>query len=73
MEQTALEWFAQELYEKFEMKGDGYIFDQIFNRAKEMEANQRQQDTNHGYAQGYDDGAEGKEPMKPEVFNTKSE
>jgi hypothetical protein len=34
---TAVEWFALELYEKFEMKGDGKIFDELYNKAKEME------------------------------------
>jgi len=33
-----------------------------------MEAKQRQEDTNHGYAQGYDDAAQGKEPMQPETL-----
>jgi len=37
------------------------------NIAKEMETNQRQEDTNHGYSQGYDDGVQGKEPMQPEI------
>jgi hypothetical protein len=37
-------------------------------QAKEMEAKQRQADTNHGYAQGYDDAAQGKEPMQPEML-----
>ena len=26
---TAVEWFAKELYEKFEMKGDGKVFDEL--------------------------------------------
>jgi hypothetical protein len=37
MKQTAVEWFALELYEKFEMRGDGKIFDELYNKAKEME------------------------------------
>jgi hypothetical protein len=37
--QTAVEWFALELYEKFEMRGDGKIFDELYNKAKEMEKN----------------------------------
>jgi hypothetical protein len=37
MRQTAVEWFAKELYEKFEMRGDGNLFDEILNQAKEME------------------------------------
>ena len=37
MKQTAVEWFAKELYEKFEMKGDGKVFDDLLKQAKEME------------------------------------
>jgi hypothetical protein len=37
---TAVEWFAQELYEKFEMKGDGKVFDDLLEQAKEMEKQQ---------------------------------
>ena len=41
MKQTAVEWFAKELYEKFEMKGDGKVFDELLSQAKEMEAKQK--------------------------------
>lgn len=34
---TAVEWLANELYEKFEMKGDGILFDEILKQAKEMQ------------------------------------
>ncbi len=49
-----------------------YIFNQHlslgdFVQAKEMELQQRQEDTNHGYSQGWDDGNQNKEPMKPEL------
>ena len=37
MAQTAIDLFAKELYEKFEMKGDGKLFDQLFIHYKEME------------------------------------
>ena len=40
MKQTAVEWFANELYEKFEMKGDGKLFDEIREQAKEIEKQQ---------------------------------
>ena len=40
MKQTAVEWFALELYEKFEMKGDGKVFDELLNQAKAMEKEQ---------------------------------
>ena len=38
---TAVEWFAKELYEKFEMKGDGKVFDDLLEQAKEMEKEQK--------------------------------
>ena len=40
MKQTAVKWFAQELYEKFEMKGDGKVFDELLDQAKAMEKEQ---------------------------------
>jgi hypothetical protein len=39
---TAVEYLAKELYEKFEMKGTGLVFDDILNKAKEMEKQQIQ-------------------------------
>jgi hypothetical protein len=38
---TAVEWFAKELYDKFEMKGDGKVFDELLEQAKEMEKEQQ--------------------------------
>lgn len=35
--------------------------------AKEIEKEQRQEDTNYGYSQGWDDGNQNKEPMRPEL------
>ena len=40
MKQTAIEWLANELYEKFEMKGDGALFNDLVNQAKEIEKQQ---------------------------------
>jgi hypothetical protein len=37
---TAVEWFAKELYEKFEMKGDGKVFDDLLEQAKKMDKKQ---------------------------------
>ena len=37
---TAVEWLAKELYEKFEMRGDGLLYDDILKQAKEMEKQQ---------------------------------
>ena len=41
--ESAVEWFSKELYEKFEMKGDGKVFDELLEQAKEMEENQKKQ------------------------------
>ena len=40
MKQKAIEWFANELYEKFEMRGDGNLFVEILEQAIEMEIEQ---------------------------------
>jgi hypothetical protein len=72
MENSAVEWFVEEMFNQ------GYFNDKpmtvaninyFANIAKALEANQRQEDTNNGYAQGYDDAAQGKEPMRPEIRN----
>jgi hypothetical protein len=39
---------------------------EAIKEAEEMMYNQRISDVNNGYSQGYDDGIEGKEPMRPE-------
>jgi hypothetical protein len=39
-QQTAVEWFAKQLYDKMEMKGDGNIFDKLLDQAKAMEKEQ---------------------------------
>lgn len=36
-QQLAVEWFAKKLYEKFEMKGDGKVFNDLLEQAKKME------------------------------------
>jgi hypothetical protein len=70
MNQTAVEWFVEEMFNQ------GYLNDKpmtvaninyFVNIAKSMEVKQRQEDTNNGYSQGYDDGIQGKEPMQPEL------
>jgi hypothetical protein len=59
---TAIEW----LYDQIE--NEGKCIYEVIEQAKAMEVKQRQADTNHGYAQGYDDAAQGKEPMQPETL-----
>ena len=34
---TAVEWLIDELYEKFEMKGNGKVFDELLEQAKQMD------------------------------------
>ena len=41
MKQTAVEWLANEFYEKLEVKGDGALFNDLVNQAKEMEKEQQ--------------------------------
>ena len=37
---SSLDWFAKELYEKFEMQGDFKVFDEILTEAKKMQKTQ---------------------------------
>ena len=43
MKQTAVEWLANEFYEKLEVKGDGALFNDLVNQAKEMEKQQQEE------------------------------
>jgi len=63
---TAVEYIKEKLMCD-EYWYENMTFDQIFEKAKEMEKEQRQEDTNYGYSQGWDDGNQNKEPMRPEV------
>jgi hypothetical protein len=72
MNQTAVDYFEFELKDKLGqiiINQNWQLLENIIEQAKQMEAKQRQADTNHGYSQGYDDGAQGKEPMEPEISN----
>lgn len=63
--QTAVKWLVNEI-----RKGNFNTASQqikLINQAKEMEEKQRQEDTNYGYSQGWDDGNQNKEPMRPEL------
>ena len=40
MKQSAVEWLANELYEKFKMKGDGALFNDLVEQAKEIHKQQ---------------------------------
>lgn len=61
---TAVEWLEK-------ISNGGLVtksyFNELLQQAKEMELQQRQEDTNYGYSQGWDDGNQNKEPMKPEL------
>ena len=41
MKQSAVEWLSNEFYEKLEVKGDGALFNDLVNQAKEMEKEQQ--------------------------------
>jgi hypothetical protein len=61
---TAVEWLVEKFMTENTTK-EGWH--EIFEQAKEMEEEQRQEDTNYGYSQGWDDGNQNKEPMRPEL------
>jgi hypothetical protein len=52
---TSLDWFAKELYEKFEMKGDGELFDELLEKAKNMQMKQTIDFTFNYLVQGFRD------------------
>lgn len=70
-EKTAVEWMATEIIEALQHGDKDFAYWKlktvILEQAKEMEAKQRQEDTNYGYSQGWEDGNEGKEPMRPTI------
>lgn len=41
MKQSAVEWLSNEFYEKLEVKGDGALFNDLVNQAKEIEKQQQ--------------------------------
>lgn len=49
---TAVEWLFIQLYEKFEMKGDGREMDKILEQAKAMEEKQHNLIYKRGYVNG---------------------
>ncbi len=67
---TAVEWFADEVLQARKL---GFIshkeFNELLKQAKKMEEEQRKNDTIYGYAQGYNHGFEGKNPIGPEINN----
>jgi len=62
---TAVEWLIDEHFGGIENCTPDFRFH--IQQAKEMEKEQRQEDTNYGYSQGWDDGNQNQEPMRPEV------
>jgi hypothetical protein len=61
---TAVEWLVEKFMTENTTK-EGWH--EIFEQAKAMEKEQRQEDTNYGYSQGWDDGNQNKEPMRPDL------
>jgi hypothetical protein len=76
MEQTAvteiLEHCKKLIAEGHQIDTQGLVH-WIEDTLLDKEMQQRQEDTNHGYSQGYDDGIKNIEPMKPELLTFKSE
>lgn len=40
MKQTAIQWLVNELYTKFEMRGNGDLFDEILEKAEQIQIEQ---------------------------------
>jgi hypothetical protein len=57
---TAVEWFAKELYEKFEMKGDGKVFDDLLNQSNKLFENQIKDANEEGFHSGQSMAHDGK-------------
>jgi len=72
MENSVVEWLVEKLDNNLDIN-HSWRTRQYIEQAKEMEAKQRQEDTNNGYAQGYDDAAQGKEPMRPKIRNAEKQ
>ena len=62
---TAVEWFALELYEKFEMKGDGNLFDDLLEQAKAMFEEQIES----AYRKGYTESSWGRHSNSENYYN----
>jgi hypothetical protein len=65
---TAVEWFAKELYEKFEMKGDGKVFDDLLNQSNKLFENQIKDAWNDGLWGKLREGEDNAESYYKETF-----
>jgi hypothetical protein len=45
---SSIEWFAQQLYETLEIKGDGYVIDSLLDLAKAMHKEEMQTEYQDG-------------------------
>jgi hypothetical protein len=69
---TAVEQLIAKYNKQWNKYGMGSVvaYSQVvadLEKLKEMEKEQRQEDTNYGYSQGWDDGNQNEEPMRPEL------
>jgi hypothetical protein len=69
---TAVEQLIAKYNKQWNKYGMGSVvaYSQVvadLEKLKEMEKEQRQEDTNYGYSQGWDDGNQNQEPMRPEL------
>jgi hypothetical protein len=67
---TAVEWFAKELYEKFEMKGDGKVFDDLLNQSNKLFENQIKDAWNDGLWGKLREGEDNAESYYNETFKS---
>ena len=51
--QSSVEWFAQQLYETLEIKGDGYVIDSLLDLAKAMHNEEKLTNYSDGYLEGF--------------------
>ena len=67
---TAVEWFAKELYENFEMKGDGKVFDELLSQAEEKHKQQIVHAWNDGLWGKLREGEDNAEQYYNETFKS---
>ncbi len=51
-QESAVEWLAIKLYEKMSMSGDGQVFNELLEQAKEMEADKIAKAYENGWVNG---------------------
>lgn len=71
--QSSVEWFAQQLYETLEIKGDGYVIDSLLDLAKAMHKEEIIDSANKLLYHGTGPGDTAAEQYYKEVFGGNNE